>query len=74
MISRKKKKIITIYIFNFKLQAKVEQYKEQSHAMESRLSEVNQLANQSQIQLNETTHVINSLEDRQKITEVIYYM
>ena len=41
--------------------------------METRLSEVNQLANQSQIRLNETTHVINSLEDRQKITEVCNY-
>jgi hypothetical protein len=34
--------------------------------MESRLLEVNQLANQSQIQLNDTTDVLKSLEERLK--------
>ena len=45
-------------------------YKEQCQTMENRLLEVNQLANQSQLQLNDTTDVIKSLEERLKSTEV----
>ena len=55
------------------LQAKVEEYKGQSHTLESRLSDVNDIANQSQFQLNQTTQVIKSLEERQKTTEVCKY-
>ena len=40
--------------------------------MENRLLEVNLLANQSQLQLNDTTNVIKSLEERLKTTEVNY--
>ena len=42
---------------------KVVDYKEQCQTMENRLLEVNQLANQSQLQLNDTTDVIKSLEE-----------
>ena len=38
--------------------------------MESKLSEVNQIANRSQLQLEETTQCIKSLEERQKSSEV----
>ena len=55
------------------LQAKVEEYKGQSHTLESRLSDVNDIANQSQFQLNQTTQVIKSLEERQKTIEVCKY-
>ena len=40
--------------------------------MENRLLEVNLLANQSQLQLNDTTNVIKSLEERLKTTEVCF--
>ena len=40
--------------------------------MENRLLEVNLLANQSQLQLNDKTNVIKSLEERLKTTEVNY--
>ena len=52
------------------LQVKVVDYKEQCQTMENRLLEVNLLANQSQLQLNDTTNVIQSLEERLKTTEV----
>ena len=54
------------------LQVKVVDYKEQCQTMENRLLEVNLLANQSQLQLNDTTNVIKSLEERLKTTEVNY--
>ena len=69
-----KNKIKYQYIFmGNQLQAKVEEYKGQSHTLESRLSDVNDIANQSQFQLNQTTQVIKSLEERQKTTEVCKY-
>ena len=52
------------------MQVKVVDYKEQCQTMENRLLEVNLLANQSQLQLNDTTNVIQSLEERLKTTEV----
>ena len=54
------------------MQVKVVDYKEQCQKMENRLLEVNLLANQSQLQLNDTTNVIKSLEERLKTTEVNY--
>ena len=54
------------------MQVKVVDYKEQCQTMENRLLEVNLLANQSQLQLNDTTNVIKSLEERLKTTEVNY--
>lgn len=38
--------------------------------METRLIEVNQLANLSQVKLEDTTEVLQSLEERLKMTEV----
>ena len=55
-----------------RLKAKVEDYKGQCSNMEARLSEVNQLANQSQLQLNDTTHVLKNLEQRLQSTEVCF--
>lgn len=49
---------------------KVLAYKEQEKATEKRLLEVNLIANESQSKLNQTTHVIESLEERLKNTEV----
>ena len=54
-------------------QAKVLQYKEQCQVMENRLFEVNHLANQSQIRLNDTNEVLKSLEERLRATEVGYF-
>lgn len=53
-----------------RLKEKVVDYKGQCKTMENRLLEVNQLANRSQLQLNETTDVIKTLEERLKTTEV----
>ena len=55
-----------------RLKAKVEDYKGQCSNMEARLSEVNQLANQSQLQVNDTTHVLQNLEERLQSTEVCF--
>ena len=41
--------------------------------MENRLFEVNHLANQSQIRLNDTNEVLKSLEERLRATEVGYF-
>ncbi len=41
--------------------------------MENRLFEVNHLASQSQIRLNDTNEVLKSLEERLRATEVILY-
>jgi len=41
--------------------------------MENRLFEVNHLASQSQIRLNDTNEVLKSLEERLRATEVIPY-
>ncbi len=49
------------------------QYKEQCQVMESRLFEVNHLANQSQIRLSDTNEVLKSLEERLRTTEVSYF-
>jgi hypothetical protein len=40
--------------------------------MENRLFEVNNLANQSQIRLNDTNEVLKSLEERLRTTEVSF--
>jgi len=40
--------------------------------MENRLFEVNNLANQSQIRLNDTNQVLKSLEERLRTTEVCF--
>ena len=53
-----------------RLKSKVEDYKGQCGSMESRLLEVNQLANQSQLQVNDTTQVLQTLEQRLQTTEV----
>ena len=50
------------------------QYKEQCQVMESRLFEVNHLANQSQIRLSDTNEVLKSLEERLRTTEVSYFV
>ena len=42
--------------------------------MENRLFEVNNLANQSQIRLNDTNEVLKSLEERLRTTEVSFYL
>lgn len=52
---------------------KVLAYKEQEKATEKRLLEVNLIANESQSKLNQTTHVIESLEDRLRNTEVSFF-
>jgi hypothetical protein len=53
-------------------QSKVLKYKEQCQVMENRLFEVNNLANQSQIRLNDTNEVLKSLEERLRTTEVSF--
>ena len=63
---------LTYLFLTYDLQEKVVDYKERCQTMEDRLTEVNLLANQSQIQLNDTTNVIKSLEERLKTTEVNY--
>ena len=51
-------------------QAKVSDYKEKCRLMEERLLEVNELSNDSQVRLLETTDVLKGLEDKLKASEV----
>ena len=55
-----------------RLKAKVEDYRGQCSSMETRLLEVNQLANQSQLKVNDTTQVLQTLEQRLQSTEVCF--
>ena len=62
-----------MFIANLFFQAKVLQYREQNQVMENRLLEVNHLASQSQIRLNDTNEVLKSLEERLRATEVLFF-
>ena len=62
-----------MYMANLFFQAKVLQYREQNQVMENRLLEVNHLASQSQIRLNDTNEVLKSLEERLRATEVLFF-
>ena len=57
-----------------RLTAKVTDYKNQCKIMEDRLAEVNELANQSQAQLGDTSEAIGTLEGKLKVTEVCMCM
>ena len=63
-----------MFIPNLFFQAKVLQYREQNQVMENRLLEVNHLASQSQIRLNDTNEVLKSLEERLRATEVLLFI
>ena len=54
------------------MQAKVSEYKHQCMLMEQRLVEVNELSNDSQLQLVGTTEVLKGIEDKLKPSEVIH--